>query len=135
MNVSHSIQHVKFENIGPFITHISNEILESNWRELFTSIKSDLKIHISNIVKSVLDPIFDEIAITEITYEQTELEMNRLIESAQRISSNRSTNSTQSSNSRSSRISSSSSSSVVQKLPFILLVCSLLLSTRNMQYS
>lgn len=80
VNVSHSMQHIKYDNIGPFITHFSNELLKSNWRELFESIKPNLEIHISDIIQSVIKPILDEVAITEFTYEQSELEMNRLIE-------------------------------------------------------
>lgn len=112
LNVPDLTQHVEYENIGPFISHVANGMLDSNWRHLLDSINADLEIHIGNIVKSILGPIFDEVAITEFTYESSDLDENP-VESVPQ---------------------NSNSSSVAQKLAFSLLTGSLALSSRMFQY-
>lgn len=87
-------------------------MLDSNWRHLLDSIDADLEIHIGNIIKSILGPIFDEVAITEFTYESSDLDENPV----ELVPQN------------------SNSSSVAQKLAFSLLTWSLALSSRMFQY-
>lgn len=76
LNIPHLTQHSKYENISPFITHVANGILDSNWKHLLDSISSDLETHIANIIKAILEPIFDKITVTEFIFEQTEPEAN-----------------------------------------------------------
>lgn len=112
LHVSHLSQQIKYENIGSFVGHIANGIFDSNWEKLLETINSDLEIHIAEVIKSILAPIFDEVAINEFTYRKSILE-TKLIDWV-------------SQNPR-----SSSSSKVVEKLTFSLFALSLLLSART----
>lgn len=113
LNVPDLTQHVEYENIGPFISHVANGMLDSNWRHLLDSISADLEIHIGDIIKSILGPIFDEVAITEFIYESSDLDKNPVELVLQ---------------------NSSSSSGVAQKLALSLLTWSLALSSRMFQH-
>lgn len=117
LHVSHLSQHIKYVDVGRFISHIANGIFDANWEKLLETINSDLEIHIGNIVQLILTPIFDEVAIDEFTYKKSGLETTLF----EWISHNPSSS------------SSSSSSSVVQKLAFGLFAWSLLLTARIFQ--
>lgn len=106
--------HVKFENIGPFISHVVDGILDSHWRHLVDSISPDLEIHIGNIMKEIINPVVDVIPIKEFTYESSDLEVNPV--------------------GLTSGNSSSNSSGMVQKLASSILIWSLVLSSQMYQY-
>lgn len=63
MNVTHFTQKSRFQDIGPFVKGILDEILESNWRILLESINPDVEIYMGDIIQAICTPIFDEYAI------------------------------------------------------------------------
>lgn len=113
LHIAHLSADIEYENIGPFVSHIANGLFDSNWRKLLETINPDLELHIGDVIKLILVPIFDEVAINELIYKKSILR-TILIDWI-------------------SDKSSSRSGSVVQKLAFGLFACSLLISTRTFQ--
>lgn len=91
-----------------------NGIVDSNWRHILESIKSDLEIHLASIIKSIVEPITDEVPIKEFIYEQSVLEEISIASVPENSDSSRSN-------------SNNSNSRVLQNLAFSLLIWSVLL--------
>lgn len=115
LNIQLHITHLKvngtYENIGPFLSGILEEIIDSNWKILVESINPDLEIYMGDIIKSAFTPIFDKIALEEFYDGQSDLEAFSIVFDP--------------------KDSSSSSSSVVQKLISCAVIWSTLLLTNN----
>lgn len=56
-------------NVKPIVTETVNKISNAHWRTVFEDIKIQLECIVSDIVKSFIVPILDEISVQDF-YEQ-----------------------------------------------------------------
>lgn len=98
-----------FDDIGPFISGIIYEIVDSNWKLLMESVKPDLEVYMGDIIESFFIPIFDKIALEEFSDGQSDLEAYSHLSDSKNPSNSS---------------SSSGSSVVVHQLTFSALACS-----------
>lgn len=105
--VTNTIQKSTYEDIGPFLSGIIDEVMDSNLKILFESILPDLEMHIGDIIKSLFGLMFDKIALEEFYDEESDLEAYPVLSDLKNPSS-----------------SSSSSGSVIHKLHSRVLILS-----------
>lgn len=72
--VTHLTLKGTYEDVGPFISGIINEILDSNWKILMESMIPDMEVYMGDIIKSFFIPIFDKIALEDFSDGQSFLE-------------------------------------------------------------
>lgn len=114
LHVTGFAQKTRYKDMGPFLTGIADEILDSNWKLVFESVNPDVEVYMGDIIKSILTPIFDKIALEEFFNGQSALEVNPIVSDSTAISS---------------------SSSSIQKLTCSALIwCTLLFSISHFDY-
>lgn len=93
LHITQFTQKSTYEDIGPFVSGIADDVLESNWKFLLESINPDLEIHIGDMVKSIFTPIFDNIALGEFYDGQPFLEAYPIVSDSENPNSSSSSSS------------------------------------------
>lgn len=66
LEVSNLSMDFKSKSLSPIINNIANKVLNANWKLLKAEIDNDLERYIGDVIKSIIVPITDKIAIQDL---------------------------------------------------------------------
>ena len=66
LKVSNLSMDFKSKSLNPTINKIANKVINANWKLLKAEIDNDLEKYISDVIKSIIVPITDKIAIQDL---------------------------------------------------------------------
>lgn len=66
LKVSNFSMDFKSTSLHPTINNIANKVINANWERLKAEIDNDLERYIGDVIKSIIVPITDKIAIQDL---------------------------------------------------------------------
>lgn len=66
MKVSNFAMVFESKSLNPTVNNIANKVINANWKRLKAEIDNDLERYIGDVIKSIIVPITDKIAIQDL---------------------------------------------------------------------